>query len=69
MNFFAEFSHQFFVFKAQPKIAVKIKVKTDSELEQLKMKGRQCSVLALEETPSEGIEPCPRGHPKSNEKC
>ena len=28
MNFFAEFSHQFFVFKAQPKIAVKIKVKT-----------------------------------------
>jgi hypothetical protein len=26
MNFFAEFSHQFFVFKARPKIAVKIKV-------------------------------------------
>jgi hypothetical protein len=28
MNFFAEFSRQFFVFKARPKIAVKIKVKT-----------------------------------------
>ena len=28
MNFFAEFSFQFFVFKARPKIAVKIKVKT-----------------------------------------
>jgi hypothetical protein len=25
MNFFAEFSHQYFVFKAGPKIAVKIK--------------------------------------------
>ena len=28
MNLVAEFSHQFFVFNAQPKIAVKIKVKT-----------------------------------------
>ena len=28
MNFFADFSHKFFVFTARPKINVKIKVKT-----------------------------------------